>query len=213
MKALLIAGATGLVGGSVLALALADDHVTQVVAPTRRPLTPHRKLLNPIVSSASFPVNADWWHVDSAICALGTTRAKAGSADAFRTIDHDYILSLAEEVRRGGARRFALTSSMNANAHSPFLYSRTKGEVEEAIRRLAFPSLTIVRPGLLGGKREEDRPLESFAEGILRLTAPILPASARINPAPVVAALLLNAALGADDGTHIITSADIARAA
>lgn len=213
MTRIFLAGATGLVGGGVLALALADDRVTQVVAPTRRPLPPHPRLLNPIGDGASLPADAPWWAVDGAVCALGTTRAKAGSAAAFRAVDHDYVLAVAARVRKAGARRFALTSSMGADARSRFLYTRTKGEVEDAVRRLAFPSLTILRPGLLGGDRGEHRPMERFMDRVLRVAGPILPPAARISPAATVAALLLDAAISGGDGTHIVTSADVARIA
>ncbi len=47
MKILLL-GATGLVGKNVLAQALAHPAITGVVAPTRRPLAPHPKLINPV---------------------------------------------------------------------------------------------------------------------------------------------------------------------
>ena len=73
MTRLLLAGATGLIGSGVLKLLLGDERVTQVVAPTRRPLAPHPKLLNPIADSTPLPLDAAWWAVDGAICALGTT--------------------------------------------------------------------------------------------------------------------------------------------
>jgi uncharacterized protein YbjT (DUF2867 family) len=212
MTKILLAGATGLVGGNALKLLLADERVTQVVAPTRRPLAPHAKLLNPIADSTSLPLDAAWWAVDGAICALGTTRAQAGSAAAFRAIDHDFALAIATQVRKGGATRFALTSSVGANAHSRLLYPRTKGELEDAIRALDFESLTIIRPGFLGGHRSEVRPMERIMAMILRIAAPILPASARISPASTVALLLVKSAIGAEAGTHLVTSADIARA-
>ncbi|HEX7854513.1 MAG TPA: NAD(P)H-binding protein [Sphingobium sp.] len=213
MTKLFLAGATGLVGSRALALALADSRVTQIVAPTRRPLAPHAKLLNPLMDSTNLPLDAGWWEADGAICALGTTRAKAGSSAAFRAIDHDYVLAIAQAGRAGGATRFALTSSMGADARSRFLYTRTKGEVEEAIRHLGFPSLTILRPGFLGGEREEHRPMERVMGQLLRIASPILPASARISPAETVATLLVEAAIGGDSGTHLINSADIARIA
>lgn len=53
MTTIFLAGATGLVGGIALTLMLDDDRVTQVVAPTRRPLAPHSKLLNPLVDSGT----------------------------------------------------------------------------------------------------------------------------------------------------------------
>ena len=210
MTKLLLAGATGLVGGEALKLLLADERVTRIVAPTRRPLPPHPKLLNPITDSGDLPLDAEWWTVDGAMCALGTTRAQAGSAAAFRAIDHDYVLAIARRVRKSGATRFALISSMGANARSRFLYTRTKGELEDAVSRLGFPSLTVIRPGFLGGDRSEHRPMERIIGIVLRIAAPILPASARISPASTVAAVLVEAAFGGDLGKHIVNSADIA---
>lgn len=213
MTRILLAGATGLVGSHALQLLLADPRVTEVVAPTRRPLAPHARLLNPIVDSATLPRDAAWWAIDGAICALGTTRAQAGSAEAFRAIDHDYALAIAKQARSGGARRFALTSSLGANPRSRLLYPRTKGELEEAVRRLDFASLTVVRPGFLGGLRSEIRPMERIMATLLRAAAPILPASARISPASTVAEILVEAAIEGKPGQQIIDSADIAKAA
>ena len=200
-------------GGHVLRLALTDDRVTRIVAPTRRALLPHPKLQNPIVDGGSLPNDVEWWGADAAICTIGTTRAKAGSAEAFRAIDHDYALAIATRVREGGASRFALVTSMGADPRSRFLYTRTKGELEAAVSRLAFPSLTIVRPGFLGGERDEARPLERITGAVLRVVNPVLPAAARISPAETVAALLFEAALEGAPGTHVVGSAGIARAA
>jgi uncharacterized protein YbjT (DUF2867 family) len=213
MTKLLLAGATGLVGSEALALSLANERVTKVIAPTRRPLTPHPKLLNPIVEAGSLPLTADWWAVDGGVCAIGTTRAKTPSPAAYRAIDFDYALAIATRIREGGARRFALTSSMGANARSQFLYSRTKGELEDAVTRLGFPSLTIVRPGFIGGERKEHRPMEHILGEVLRLADPILPPMARISPARTIAAFLVEAAIGGTIGSHRVSAADIARAA
>lgn len=213
MTKLLLAGATGMVGMAALRLLLADDRVTRVVAPTRRELPPHPKLLNPITTIEDLPHEADWWAVDGAICALGTTQAKTPSPAAYRVIDYDYPLTIAKLVRKGGGTRFALTSSAGADARSLFSYTRLKGELEDAIGALDFPSLTIARPGFLGGERNEHRSMEQTMMAVLRFTAPILPASARINPGATVAALLVEAAITSRPGKHIISSADIARTA
>jgi hypothetical protein len=46
-----------------------------------------------------------------------------------------------------------------------------KGELERDLATLGFPSLTFVRPSLIGGKREEARPVEQVASlGIVNLT-------------------------------------------
>lgn len=47
---LLLLGATGLVGRTALNQALAKEAISEVVAPTRRPLVPQNKLVNPVNS-------------------------------------------------------------------------------------------------------------------------------------------------------------------
>lgn len=202
-----------MVGSAALQRLLRDERVERIVAPTRRPLQPHPRLLNPILDSTDLQESAPWWMVEGAICALGTTRAKSKTTAAYRAIDFDYALAIAAHVRKRGATRFALTSAMGANARSPFRYTRIKGELEAAVDRLGFTSLTILRPGFLGGERAEHRPLERQLATILSIAAPLLPAAARTSPADTVAALLVEGALAGLPGKHVIESAQIARIA
>ena len=215
MTTLFIAGATGVVGGKALALALADGRVTRVVAPTRRPIVaqdaaPHDKLENLRLDALMGDAGTEAWRADGAISALGTTRAIAGSDAAFRAVDYDLVLAVARRLRAAGVQRFALVSSVGADARSRFLYTRTKGEVEEAILGLGFPSLTILRPGFLDGERAEYRPFERVTGALLRFAAPLLPLSARVSPVSRVAALAVEAAIEAAPGNHVIGSARIA---
>lgn len=201
---ILLVGATGLVGATVLARLLADDRIEAVIAPTRHPLAAHTKLENPIVDFAQLPIDAAWWTVDGAICTLGTTRAKAGSDQAFRQVDHDFPLAVARLVREHGATRFALNSSMGADASSRLLYPRTKGEVERDLQALAFPSLTIVRPGLIGGERNEFRAAERIASVVLGMLGPLLPRRYRISPATAIADALIDGAIEGTPGIYIV---------
>ena len=210
MSTILIAGGTGLVGRITLAKALDDARVTQVVAPTRKALPSHPKLVNPLVDYEALPPEADWWTCDAVICALGTTRAKAGSAEAFHRIDHDYPLMVARHARAQGAQAFALVSAIGADAGSRLLYNRTKGEVEASIGALDYRSYTIVRPGLIGGQRDEFRPMERVSDAILTVLGPVLPRQWRISPAENIAAALIDAALAAKPGRHIVSAAELA---
>lgn len=210
MKSLLLVGVTGLVGQSVLAQALADPRVAEVVALTRRPLNtpaPSRvRLRNPVVDFDALPDTAEVWAADSVICTLGTTRKQAGSEAAFRKVDFDYPLSIARRARQAGAQAYALNSSLGADPRSRVFYSRTKGELEEALRTCGYPSLTFVRPGLLGGQRSEFRLGERIASLVLRLARPIVPRRYRVVPAERVAQALLEAALNPVSGVNILES-------
>ena len=206
---LLLAGATGLVGRHVLALALAEPRITAVTAPVRRALPPHPKLLAPLVEFGHLPEAADWWAADAAICALGTTRRAAGSAAAFRQVDYAYPMAVARLARAHGAPTFVLNSAMGADPASRFLYTRTKGELERDLEHLAFPSLTLVRPGLIGGTRDHPRLGEQIASAILGTLGPALPRGLRINPAETIARAMLDSALSATVGKHVIQAATL----
>lgn len=204
---ILHAGATGLVGQHVLSLLLSDSRVAHVVAPTRRALPlPHPRLHNPVVDFDNLPEDADWWAVDAVVCTLGTTIKLAGSEAAFRKVDHDYPLAVARLARRHGAHAFALNSAMGADAGSRIFYNRVKGELETSLSGVGFDSLTFVRPGLIGGEREEFRLGERIADAVLRTLGPVVPRRYRINPAERIAASLVDAAIDARPGTHVVTS-------
>jgi uncharacterized protein YbjT (DUF2867 family) len=204
MTSILIVGATGLVGRNVLAQALRDPRISRVVAPTRRPLPARPALDNPVVDFDALPEEASWWAVDAAICTLGTTIRIAGSQAAFRKVDHDYPLAVARHVRRHGALAFALNSAMGADATSRIFYSRVKGELEGDLARCGFPSLTFVRPGLIGGERDALRPAELVAQRVLGLLGPVLPRRYRVIPAEHIASALIQASIEAKPGRHVV---------
>jgi uncharacterized protein YbjT (DUF2867 family) len=206
MTTLMVLGATGLVGRFVLNQALANRRITRVVAPTRRPLPVHARLVNPQVNFEQLPEDADWWRVDAVVCALGTTIAKAGSKAAFYRVDHDHPLRAAQLARANGAHSYALNSSLGADAASRVFYARTKGELERDLQALGYPSLTFVRPGLIGGEREESRPAEQIGVMVSQWLRPLLPARYRVVPAERIAHHLLQAAVAARPGVHVVPS-------
>ena len=206
MSRLLIAGATGLVGRRALDLALKDVRIMHVVAPTRRPLPPHAKLENPIVDFDALPTGADWWRVDAVLCALGTTIRDAGSQAAFRRVDVDYVVAVATCARDAGARSFALNSSLGADPAAGNFYLRCKGGAEAAVKGLGYPSLTVVRPSVIGGERERRRPMEHFSMRMLRTFAPLVPKRYRVVEAGAIAAVMIDAALAAEPGCRTIES-------
>jgi uncharacterized protein YbjT (DUF2867 family) len=199
----LILGATGLVGRSALAQALAQPAVAHVIAPTRRPLPKQDKLINPVAPKLELllPEVASW-RVDAAICATGTTIKKAGSKEAFHSVDHDLPLSFARLAHQAGAQSFALVSSIGASVDSSFFYARVKGELERDVREIGFRSLTILRPNIIEGGRDEFRLAESLALRLSHFLAPVLPKRFHVNPAPKIAQALVDAVVIAKAGCH-----------
>jgi uncharacterized protein YbjT (DUF2867 family) len=207
---ILLAGATGLVGGLCLQRLLADPVFTRVVVLARRPVeTRHPKLEQHVVDFARLHEARDVFKVDAVMCALGTTIKQAGSQERFREVDHDYPLQLARLGREHGARHFLLVSALGANANSGVFYNRVKGEVEADVRALGWPQLTIVRPSLLLGGRQAFR----FGEEVGKRLAFLVPGKYKPVQADDVAKVLVEAARRDMPGGEVIESDEIRRRA
>lgn len=164
----LLLGATGLVGGHVLDLLLADPAYTRVTVLTRRPLARMDSKLDQ--RTADFDRLRDHeisFVVNDVFCCLGTTIAQAGSQEAFRRVDHDYVVEAARLASQHGKRRFFVVTAAGANARSRIFYNRVKGETEAAIRALPLETAVILRPSLLLGERTESRTGESVAQRVM----------------------------------------------
>ena len=147
MRRVVLAGATGLVGQSILAGLLADATVGEVhVVARRASLISHAKLRAHVVDFTDLPV---FPAVDEVYLALGTTIKVAGSQSAFRAVDLDANLAVARAARAAGATRAGLVSAMGADARSSVFYNRVKGELEDALLALGFDALVVARPSLL----------------------------------------------------------------
>lgn len=206
----MILGATGLVGAEVLRLALNDPRVTRVIAPTRRPLPPHPKLVNPVAERLeSLAQGIAAGSVDALLCALGTTIAKAGSKPEFQRVDYVLPLAFARRCHEAGTRVCAMVSSIGASPSSAFFYARTKGEVERDLESIGFESLTLLRPNIIEGHRTEVRAAERAALALAGVLRPLLPKRMRPNPATRIARVLLDSAVAAKPGVTRIRSTEL----
>jgi uncharacterized protein YbjT (DUF2867 family) len=207
---LLLLGATGLVGSRTLKLALANNAFSEVIAPTRKLLAPSDKLVNPVGPRLEELVPLLMSYTpDAVICALGTTQAKAGSKEAFRYVDYELPIALGKAAHTAGVETYAIVTAMGASPDSMSFYYRTKGEVERDIQEIGFRSLAICRPNLIGGERNEARAAEGAALTLLRFLAPLLPKKFHVNPADVIAAMLLDAVIVAKMGCRWINSQEM----
>ena len=212
----LIAGASGLVGGHVLARLLASPDYVRVIAVTRKRLALEHPKLTQIVTpldaveSAVAELGA---RVDDAFCALGTTIKIAGSQAQFRRVDFDYVVGFARAAKAAGAKRFQLVSAIGASAGSAIFYSRVKGEAEDAISAIGFAALNIFRPGMLIGARAEPRPLEGIVGAMTPLLNPLMIGRAAVYRSirgEAVADAMVAAALRDDEGRHVLTYREMA---
>lgn len=211
-RQVLLAGATGLVGGQILQALLGDPGVAQVHALSRRALnTLHPKLQVHIVDFQQLPVLPP---VDEAYLALGTTIKVAGSQEAFRAVDLQANLQVAQAAFAAGARRVGLVSAAGASARSSVFYNRVKGELEDALQAMGLATLVIARPSLLldarDGLQQPPRLGEKIAIPIAKWLAPLVPGAYRPVHARAVARALVRS-VPVTEGLRVLASDELVR--
>ncbi len=211
-RTVLLAGATGLVGGLVLEGLLADPQVATLHALSRRALSiSHPKLRVHLVDFSDLP---ELPRVDEVYLALGTTIKVAGSQAAFRAVDLDANLAVARAAASAGARRVGLVSAAGADSRSSMFYNRVKGELEDALKAMHLTALVLAQPSLLLDKREglnqPPRLGERIAIPIAKVLAPLLPGTYRPVHARAVALALLRTVPSAQ-GLVVLASNELAR--
>ncbi len=189
----ILAGATGLVGGRILAGLLADPRVAAVHSLGRKALAiQHPKLTAHVVDFAALPALPA---ADEVYLALGTTIKIAGSQAAFRAVDFDANQAVAQAALAAGARHLGLVSAMGADARSNVFYSRVKGELEKALEQMPFNSMVIARPSMLVGDRDAlgqpSRRGEILATKVSKVLGFLIPLNYKPIAAEAVAKALL----------------------
>jgi len=169
-KTAVIAGASGLIGQSLIQRLLANSDYATVIALVRRPLgIQHEKLTELTVSFDALASMEDFPSADDIFCCLGTTQKKTPNPEDYSKVDYDYCMELAKRGLKEGADRFFLISSLGAKKGAGNFYLNLKGELEHEVSFLNYRTIYIFRPSLLRGDRKENRPGEKFAQFITRL--------------------------------------------
>src|SRR5882724_1979800 len=212
-KTAILAGASGLVGRELLQLLVESSDYAAVHSLVRRvtaDASKSPKLIEHVVDFERLPTLAA---CDDVYVALGTTIKVAGSAEAFRKVDHDYVVAVARAGRAARAKRLGVVSALGADAKSRIFYNRVKGEMQEAVTALGYESVVIVQPSLLVGDREAlgqaTRAGEVWAQRLLGPVAGLIPSGFRPVRARDVARALISATLAAASGTSIVQSRDL----
>ena len=209
-RRVVLAGASGLVGSSLLAYLLQDSSVAEVHVLSRRPLDiSHPKLIIHVVDFKFLPPLPP---LDEIYLALGTTIKQAGSQEAFRAVDFEANLAVAHAGLASGATRLGVVSAMGANANAAIFYNRVKGELEDALSSLALKTLIIARPSLIMGDREKlNQPArvgEKVGTWISKLLNPLLPMNYKAVEATKIA-LALFSKVPLHQGKRVLLSGEI----
>lgn len=208
MPVALLAGTTGLIGNLLLDKLLHDTYYEKIIALSRKPLNQqHPRLLNLVVDFDTLDHYAAELKADDVFCCLGTTIKQAGSQAAFRKVDYDYPVQLAQLSRANGASQFLIVTALGSDKSSSLFYNRVKGEVEEAI--LGFPSYHIFQPSMLLGDRKDDRAGESVGKVVMKALDFIIPKKYKAIDGARVAQGMLEVAKQRNAGKYIHVSGEL----
>lgn len=205
-KTAALIGATGLIGSNLLKLMQNDDHFTEIRVMARRSLeVNHPKVKVYVIDfSNQAAFKSAIAGCDTVFVAIGTTQKKVqGDRNAYRKVDYDIPVNAARFCAETGCKSFLLVSSVGADSRSSNFYLKLKGEVEDKVKTLGIPSVSIFRPSMLLGNRQESRPMETVAQVISKPLSFLFPSKYKPIAASDVALAMAAADKQGKPGFHI----------
>jgi uncharacterized protein YbjT (DUF2867 family) len=157
---ILIFGATGSAGGSVLRVCLDAPDVDEVRVITRRPLQLEHDKLRVFVHKDFLDygaVTAAFAGVDACLFCLGISVTQVSGEDEYRRITHDFALAAANALKAGSpAAVFHYLSGQGASLDSRMMWARVKAEAERDL--IALVNASCWRPGFIDGETSQSAP-------------------------------------------------------
>lgn len=175
-KTAIILGATGLTGSILLNALLADAVFSKIIVFGRSSVNKkHPKLEEHIIDVLQLHKVSEKMKADVLFCCIGTTKAKTPDKEHYKNIDYGIPVKAAEIAKQNGIDRFIVISAMGADPASSVFYNKTKGEMERDVIAQQIKNTYILQPSLIGGKRNEKRLGERFAQLVMGLFRFLIP--------------------------------------
>lgn len=171
---ILVAGATGMLGGMITRRLLAQKAAVRILV---RPGSPYQSL----VDAGAQPIEGDLKEADSLAPACAgietviTTANSAGrgGADNPETVEHEGNRNLIAAAREAGVRQFIFVSVLGASEQSPIPFMQGKARTEAALRAsgmahtILAPNffMEVWMPMIIGGPAQAGQPVTLVGEG------------------------------------------------
>ena len=150
----LVFGATGSAGGSVLKAALRARDVSEVIAVVRRPLPLTDAKLRVLTHEnfLDFSTRAkDFAHIDACFYALGVSSVQVSVEADYRRITKDFAVAAARVLKAASPNaHFVFISGASTRSDSRYMWARVKAEAENDL--MALVGAVCFRPGAIDGE-------------------------------------------------------------
>ncbi len=184
----LLFGATGMVGSSVLGELLADDSVTAVRAVGRKPCGIKHPKLDEVVLPDLFDIASAQDRLagfDGCIFALGASSVGMSEADYTR-VTHDLALAAARAMLAASpGMAIAFVSGAGTDSKGRSMWARVKGRTEDDLAAMPFRHATMIRLGGLVPPRGF-RPKAAWLRWLVFFLRPLFPLLHRLLPNLVI---------------------------
>lgn len=176
-KNVLIAGASGMIGGLLLDLCLQTDSIGEVVSLVRRKSnTTHPKLMELAVDDFETyeALKSNVFRPDVVFFCIGVYTG-AVAADKFRKITVDYPVKLAQIVHRVNPDAvFCLLSGAGADrsGKSRMMFAKDKGAAENELSAMGFRQFYAFRPSYIYPEVPRKEP--NFSYRMMRIFYPLM---------------------------------------
>ena len=184
IKSAIVIGATGLVGRELLKQLNqieSCEKITAIVRHEDAELKSLEKVQQFILDDFLLLNDEDANGYSHAFSCLGTTLKKARSKQNFYNVDYEMNAHFADLFETTDTH-YLLISAMGANAQSKIFYNKVKGELENHIHSLNLKYVSILRPSLLLGERQEQRTLEDMTQKLYRKFSHLVPNTFKYKP-------------------------------
>lgn len=206
-----VIGATGMIGELLVKQLINDPAFSKVRLLVRKQLGYTAQKVEVVITDFSnkSQIRENLGSGDCIFCCVGTTQSNVkGDKSAYRKVDFDIPVDCASAGLSNGFRMFLIVSAIGANAGSGNFYLKLKGETEDALKKLKYPSLHIFQPSLLLGQRKESRPMEKFVQAVMPpLSVIMIGKLKKYKPIEgnTVAKAMINCAKSGNTGNHVYT--------
>ena len=158
MKTAVLFGSSGLIGSNLLDNLINNNTYNKIKIFVRK--------LPSIDNSKVEVINTDFLDLDTlkekltgddCFFCIGTTHKDTPDKNEYRRIEYDLPVQLAKIAKFNSISNFIYVSSIGANPKASSTYLKNKGQVEEELKKIGFPKLSIIQPSFLVGNRKNFR--------------------------------------------------------